>query len=333
MLIEPTSVLNASAPTQFDGGGTSVAVIITTYNHARFLPDAISSIVAQTRPADEIIVVDDGSTDDPAAEAAKFPGVRLIRQDNRGCAAARNAGLRSATASHVVFLDADDRLLPVALAAGLARARARPDCAFVYGGFRAIAEDGRAAGPDRCYAIEGDGHLALLRENLIGMHATVLYRRDVLLAEGGFDEALRQGEDYDAYLRIARKYPIASYPTIVAEYRKHAQTMSVDSLSMLRSTLTVLDRHEARIAAGASERAALREGRANSRDYFASTLLAAARAQAGSAYAIKLLAQAITISPRGVARRMLPRGALRWLDRLRRRPPRAARAARTVDPQ
>ena len=74
----------------------TLAVVITTYNHARFLADAITSVQAQTRPADKIIVVDDGSTDDPAAVVAQFPTVQFIQQDNRGLAAARNAGLRSA---------------------------------------------------------------------------------------------------------------------------------------------------------------------------------------------------------------------------------------------
>ncbi len=313
------------APTQPEAEGMSVAVVITAYNHARYLGDAISSVLAQIHPADEIIVVDDGSTDDPGAVTATFPSVRLIQQENRGCSAARNTGLRSCTTSHVVFLDADDRLLPIALQAGLAFARVRPDCAFVYGGFRAISEDGSPAGPDRCYPIEGDGHLALLRENLIGMHATVLYRVDVLTAEGGFDETLRRCEDYDLYLRIARRYPVASYPAIVAEYRKHGQSMSNDDMTMLRSALAVLDRHEARIAPGASEHAALREGRASARDYFASTMLAAARARPGSLQAIMLVAQAIKSSPRGVARRMLPPRILRWLDRLRGRPIRAVK--------
>src|SRR5262245_1453055 len=80
----------------------SVAVIIPTFNHTRFLADAISSVLAQTRHADEIIVVDDGSTDDPAAVVEDFPGVRLIRQRNRGLSAARNVGFRNCTTSHVL---------------------------------------------------------------------------------------------------------------------------------------------------------------------------------------------------------------------------------------
>ena len=77
------------------GGLMTVAVVIPTFNHAHFLADAIMSVLGQTRQADEIIVVDDGSTDDPATVVAQFPKARLIRQDNRGLSAARNMGLRS----------------------------------------------------------------------------------------------------------------------------------------------------------------------------------------------------------------------------------------------
>src|ERR1700683_5783441 len=101
------------------GDRATVAVIIPTFNHAHFLVDAITSVLEQTRQADEIIVVDDGSIDDPATVVAQFQRVRLIRQDNRGLSAARNTGLRGCKTSHVVFLDADDRLFPTALQAGL----------------------------------------------------------------------------------------------------------------------------------------------------------------------------------------------------------------------
>ena len=95
--------------------GTTVAVVITTFNQARFLGEAIMSVLAQTRQADRIIIVDDGSSDDPASVVAQFQKIQLIRQLNRGPSAARNVGLRCCTTSHIVFLDADDRLLPTAL--------------------------------------------------------------------------------------------------------------------------------------------------------------------------------------------------------------------------
>src|SRR5687768_9785634 len=103
-----------------DAQPPTVGIVITTYNHAHFLSEALDSAVAQTRAADAIVVVDDGSSDNPGEVVTRFPGVRLIRQDNRGLSAARNRGLAALTTSHVVFLDADDRLEPRAIEAGLA---------------------------------------------------------------------------------------------------------------------------------------------------------------------------------------------------------------------
>ena len=245
-------------------GRPTVGVIIPTFNHARFLADAIKSVLTQTREADEIIVVDDGSQDDPATVVAQFPQVKLIRQNNRGLAAARNTGLRSCFASFVVFLDADDRLLPRALEAGLACIVSRPDCAFVYGGYSLISEAGEQIGLVRPDPIDGDAHLAMLRgEPVLGI-MTMLHRRDYLLAVNGFDETLRACEDLDLKLRITQNYPIVCHSEIVAEYRRHGENMSDRHVGMLKMALLVLDRHETRIATDAVTHAALREGRAES---------------------------------------------------------------------
>jgi glycosyltransferase involved in cell wall biosynthesis len=283
----------------------TVAVVIPTFNHARFLGDAISSVLAQTRPADEIIVVDDGSTDDPAAVVAGFPGVQLIRQENRGLCAARNTGLRSCTTSHVVFLDADDRLLPIALEAGLNHAARCPDCGFVYGGYYEVSENRKSRGPDAT-AVNRD-YLEFLRGNTIGLPASVLYRRECLMEVDGFDETLYGCGDYDIYLRITQKYRIASYATIVAEYRRHGQNMSNNYLMMLREALYILDRHENLIVPNTTERAALQKGRARWRDYWASKMLETARARWGSLEAIVILVQAAKLSPRTVVRRVASR--------------------------
>jgi glycosyltransferase involved in cell wall biosynthesis len=265
--------------TCFSDGRATVAVVIPTFNHARFLADAIMSVLAQTRPADEIVVVDDGSTDDPAAVVARFENVRLIRQDNRGPSAARNTGLRNCEASYVSFLDADDRFLPTALATGLDCFVARPECAFVYGGYRYISENGQPIGPDCFKPINGDAHLALLHANQIVMHATVLYRRECLLAINGFDEAWRCGEDYDVYLRIVQKHPIASHPEIIAEYRRHGKNVSAAYFRMLKSVLGVLDQHEVRINSDLVARAALQEGKINRRRHYVSETLATAHSR------------------------------------------------------
>src|SRR5215212_9690625 len=94
------------------GSPPLVSVVIPCYNQAHFLSEAIESVLAQTHPNFEIIVVDDGSTDNTSEVAARYPGVRHIRQDNQGLAAARNTGLRESKGTCLVFLDADDRLLP-----------------------------------------------------------------------------------------------------------------------------------------------------------------------------------------------------------------------------
>ena len=266
-----------------------VAVIIPTYNHARFLRDAIESVLVQTCQAAEIIVVDDGSTDNPSAVVAQFSAVRLIRQENRGLSAARNAGLWSSKTSHIAFLDADDRLLPHALESGLACMASHPDCAFVYGGHRRVSDDGFPLEPDIFIPIDGDPHLGFVRRNPVGPPATALYRRDYLLAVNGFDEALRRCQDHDLYLRLARKYPIASHPTIVAEYRKHGQAMSNDHAEMLKEVLLVFDLDEAR-GSGDAHRAALLEGRTYYRSLYVSRMLHATSVRWRMGHNIKVLA-------------------------------------------
>ena len=293
--------------TGFNAGHSpaDVAVVIPTYNHAHFLGEAIRSVLAQTNPADEIIVVDDGSTDDPAAVAAQFPKVRLIRQGNRGLSAARNTGLWNCKTSHVVFLDADDRLLPDALELGLACMASRPDCAFVYGGHRRVSEDGFPLEPDIFIPVDGDPHLAFARRNPVGPPATALYRRDCLLAVNGFDEILRCCQDHDLYLRLARKYLVASHPAIVAEYRKHGQAMSNDYVEMLKEVILVLDLDGARTSDDA-QRAALREGRTYYRNVYVSRMLHSAsvrwRARHNVGILLRDLIQATRWSPDLVAR-------------------------------
>jgi len=317
------------------GDRTTVAVIIPTFNHARFLAEAITSVLAQTRPADEIIVVDDGSTDDPGSVVKQFPDVKLIRRNNGGPSAARNTGLRICMADYVAFLDADDRLLPTALESGLACISARPEYAFVYGGHRYISEGGEPIGPDCFKPIEGDPHLALLHANRIIMHATVLYRRLCLLAVNGFDEAWRRGEDYDIYLRIAERYPIASHPETVAEYRRHGHNVSDAHFKMLRSVLGVLKGHEARNSFDAAKRAALREGRINRRAHYVSEALAAAHARwsdrhdtgslvrdymQGARWSLFLTLRILLGSIGRRASKVLPGPVVRWMELARGRP-------------
>lgn len=221
-----------------------VTVAIACYDQAHFLADAIESVLAQTRPADAIILVDDGSRDATAEVAARYPQVRYHRQDNAGLSAARNTGLRLARTSHILFLDADDLLLPGALAAATARLAERPGAAFVYGGYREVSET-RVPLYEWSVVEPEDAYAALLHDNYIGMHGTVLYDAARLRAAGGFDSALTSCEDWDVYLRLSRGHPIAAYPAIAAEYRRHGASMSVNVPRMIANTRRVLDRQRA----------------------------------------------------------------------------------------
>jgi glycosyltransferase involved in cell wall biosynthesis len=214
-----------------------VTIVITCYNQARFLTDAIDSALAQTYPRLEILVIDDGSTDDTSDVAARYPGIRYIRCRHAGLAAARNVGIRESAGTYLVFLDADDRLLPPAVDAGITFFRAHPDCAFVFGHHRLVAIDGSRLAEWRQPDVGGDHYLALLRRNHIAMHATVMYRRTTFERIGGFDPSFRACEDYELYLRIARTLPVGCYETIIAEYRQHNTNMSRDYGLMLRSAL------------------------------------------------------------------------------------------------
>src|SRR3954451_18142745 len=150
----------------------SASVVITTYNHARYLGAAIESIAAQTVAPSEVIVVDDGSADDPEEVTRQYSHVRLIRQENQGLPSARNTGWRAASGRYVVFLDADDQLLPNALQANLERFAAEPECGFVYGAYREV----HAGHPITDAPLRSMGHepyVTLLKDNFVAMHGAV----------------------------------------------------------------------------------------------------------------------------------------------------------------
>jgi glycosyltransferase involved in cell wall biosynthesis len=216
-----------------------VSVIVPCYNGAAFLEETLRSALAQSYAKVEVVVVDDGSTDNSPEIAQRFP-VRYIRQPNRGLCEARNAGIRESKGDYLVFLDADDRLKPRAIEAGLRALVQRPDCAMTIGDHMFITAGGGylANSTKECPA---HSHFeALLKSNFIEMIASVLFRRSVFDEVGGFDATLRVAEDYELYLRIARALPICSHAAIVAEYRKHGTNTSHNSELMLTTTLQVL---------------------------------------------------------------------------------------------
>ncbi|HXH06722.1 MAG TPA: glycosyltransferase, partial [Vicinamibacterales bacterium] len=239
--------------TDAPAGRALVSIVIPCHQQARFVAEAVESALAQTWPAVEIIVVDDGSTDGSAEIVARrFPDVRIVRQPRSGVARARNRGLAEARGDFVVFLDADDRLLPAAVETGIAALARVPDAAFASGRFRLIAADGTPVRTKPDGRAPGDPYLALLQANHVSVPAAALFRRAPLVACGGFPAGLDAAADYALYLRLAARYPVAEHDEVVAEYRHHAGSMSRDAGRMLRDTLKAhaVERRRARARPG-----------------------------------------------------------------------------------
>ncbi len=243
----------------------SVSVVIPTFNHARYLPDALASVLAQTLPDVEVVVVDDGSTDDtPAVLAAYGDRIRVVRQPNRGLSAARNAGVAVSRRAYLAFLDADDVFAPTKLAEQAAVLAREPGVGWTYCDVR-IEEEGTAVTTTvserfayRARRLDGRLFPELVRGNFIPAIAT-LVRRAAFAAAGAFDERLDALEDWDLWLRLALVAEARYTPRVLATYRVRKGGMSQDRGRMDRNRLRVLDkviraRPEALVALGAMGR-------------------------------------------------------------------------------
>jgi len=226
----------------------SVSLVIATFNHARFLADALDSAIAQTVADLEIVVVDDGSTDDTPAVLARYGRrIRVIRQPNRGLAAARNTGLGAARGTYVGFLDADDVLMPAKLAQQVAILDRAPVVGWTYCDVRIeAASTGEAVLASARFgyaARQLDGWLfpELIHGNFIPAIAPLI-RRTVLDAAGVFDERLTALEDWDLWLRLSLLAEARYSPAVLVRYRVQPGGMSEDRPRMDRNRFRVLDK-------------------------------------------------------------------------------------------
>jgi hypothetical protein len=236
-----------------------VSVIIPCYNQGHFLGDAVRSVRAQTIGDPEIIVADDGSTDD-TREVARLHGVRCVSQQNQGQGAARNLGLRHASRDFIIFLDSDDRLLPHAFETGLRYLTERPELAFAAGRCLVFDQHGVRTGTRYFPLVTRDHYAELLRSNFIWMPGCAVFRTAIVRQMGGFATDVTGAEDYDLYLRIARRCPIHHHDTFVAEYRQHGTSTSRRVALMLRSVSKVMARHKRWVKGDPGAERAWREG-------------------------------------------------------------------------
>lgn len=305
-----------------------VSVIIPCFNHGEWLAGTIESVLRQTAQPTEIIVVDDGSTDDTAAVCRRYESVHYEWQVNGGLSAARNRGLQKSSGEFVCFLDADDLLMPVALARGLEAMAQNPGAAFVYGSSVRIDASGNPLGEWRVRP-ETANYRSLLQANQIVNHGAVLFRRQCLLSIGGYDEALRASEDYDVYLKLASQFPIACYSHFVARFRRHGGNMSRDYERMLESVLAVLHAQERHVQDSDADRRALRIGMMHYRAIYGRPLIAEALRSLFSPQepgaALRKLALVAKVAPATYAEATLA-GIRSWLAAGERRLPMTLRA-------
>ena len=205
-----------------------VSVVTASYNMGHYVTEAVDSVLAQDYPAVEVIVVDDGSTDDTRAVLARYAGdprVTVIHQENMGQTVAKNRGLAAAKGQLIGFCDADNRWLPGKLARQVPILLARPEIGVVYGDLQLIDGEGNPLPPPGTRRHSGRITGKLLIDNFVTFNTTLL-RAETVRAMHGFDESLRMAIDYDLWLRISLRHEFLYLPEPLVAYRIWGGQMS-----------------------------------------------------------------------------------------------------------
>jgi glycosyltransferase involved in cell wall biosynthesis len=241
-----------------------IAVIVPVY-HARFLAAALESVFGQSHLPDEVIVINDGSPEEGLVRRALVPyarHVRLIEQTNQGAGAARNAGIHAATADLIALLDADDRWLPHFLREQVMAFADSPRLDVSYTDGLYIGDTPLAG---RTFSSTCGSRPPITFERLLAQQCTVLLsavvaRRRSLIDAGAFDRELRRGQDFDLWLRVARRGGRIDYlPRVLVLRREHRDNLSGNTIDAVERPLTVLRKtlatmplrdHERAIACG-----------------------------------------------------------------------------------
>jgi GT2 family glycosyltransferase len=274
----------------------SFSIVITAYEVADVIALAIESALGQTRPAEEVIVVDDGSRDDLAGALAPYPAVKLVRKENGGGASARNAGVAAASSEFMAILDADDVFAPRRLEAIAALAEREPELDLIAtdAGF---VVDGQTKGTfleHNPFPSEGQRE-AILRSCFPGGWPAV--RISALKAAGGFDEQMRIAYDWDTWLRmILAGSRVGMVPEPLYDYTLHSGSLASGRVASLRERVTLLENAARNPNLQAEERPALERSLAGHREQVARAEIEAALYGGGERRKLGALARSHELS-------------------------------------
>lgn len=224
---------------------TLVSVIIPTLNRAHLLAQAIQSVLDQRLTDFELIIVDDGSTDDTptGVNAYNDPRIRYIRQANAGVSAARNRGIQEASGRYIAFLDDDDLFLPTKLEKQVAYLEAHPEMAMVHSRYVILDAKNNLI---ETIPSQGAGQLYLpfLKSCTVAL-PTVMLRREIFDAVGLFDQSMTIGEDIHLWIRIAKHYPIGEIQEPLVKIRQPDIRARRDTIKILHAFLKIISENRA----------------------------------------------------------------------------------------
>lgn len=286
-----------------------VSAIIPTYNCSQYLSQAIDSALAQTYPLVEVVVVDDGSTDDTAAVVQRYGSrVRYVRQENAGTAAARNTGIRNSSGELIALLDHDDRWLPTKLEKQVPLF-AHPSVGLVHTGGRVF--DAESLKVTSEYLPEPDlGVHDLMEWCRVGCATTVL-RRAAVEQVGLFDSALPGADDWDMWIRIAAAgFRVVGFREVLVEIREHPGNQGKRIDQLYHIIAQVINKHRnTHLGCELCRSAHRRACEKLAEDYYVKSSLAAAKALQDGRYG-----EALCFRAKGLTRN--PHAALRVSRRL-----------------
>ncbi|MEK9723184.1 MAG: glycosyltransferase [Rhodospirillaceae bacterium] len=222
----------------------SVTVYVISHNYGRFLEAAVTSVLAQNTDGFEVIVIDDGSSDDTAAVLAKFasdPRVRLILQQNKGLTVTNNIALRAARGDYIMRLDGDDYLHPDAVATMRQALDGDPELGMVFPDYFEVDEAGEVLAEVRRHDFDD---VTLMDQPAHG--ACTMIRRACLEEIGGYDETLGCQDGYDLWIRFIERYRVKNVSAPLFYYRQHGASLTRDERRILETRATILERHAKR---------------------------------------------------------------------------------------